>query len=42
MTECSSFATLNTTGTPGSIGVPLPWIRLELLDDFGRPKFRKG
>ena len=37
MTECSSFATLNTTGTPGSIGKPLPWIELELLDENGQP-----
>jgi carnitine-CoA ligase len=37
MTECSSFATLNTTGTPGSIGKPLPWIDLELLDEDGSP-----
>ncbi|TAL53392.1 AMP-binding protein [Pandoraea sp.] len=36
MTECSSFATLNDTGKPGSIGRPLPWLRLELLDDEGR------
>lgn len=37
MTECSSFATLNSSGTPGSIGAPLPWIRLELLDAGARP-----
>ena len=37
MTECSSFSTLNTSGTPGSIGVPLPWIGLELLDESDRP-----
>ncbi|WP_219215443.1 AMP-binding protein [Variovorax boronicumulans] len=36
MTECSSFATHNTTGTPGSIGAALPWIRVELLDAPGR------
>lgn len=36
MTEGSSFATLNATGKPGSIGRPLPWISLELLDDEGR------
>ena len=35
MTECSSFSTLNTSGTPGSIGLPLPWVGLELLDDSG-------
>ena len=37
MTECSSFATVNETDKPGSIGRPLPWIRLELLDDAGKP-----
>ncbi len=36
MTECSSFATLNTTGKPGSIGRALPWFDLELLDENGR------
>lgn len=37
MTECSSFATFNSSGTPGSIGAPLPWIGLELIDETGRP-----
>lgn len=37
MTECSSFATLNDTDTPGSIGRALPWLTLELLDDDGQP-----
>lgn len=37
MTECSSFATVNTTGKPGSIGRALPWIDLELLDENGQP-----
>ncbi len=37
MTECSSFATANATGKPGSIGRALPWIEIELLDDEGRP-----
>ncbi|MGF6774095.1 crotonobetaine/carnitine-CoA ligase [Paraburkholderia sp. GAS199] len=36
MTECSSFATLNTTNKPGSIGRALPWFELELLDENGR------
>lgn len=35
MTECSSFATLNATGKPGSIGRALPWIDLQLLDANG-------
>lgn len=37
MTECSSFATYNASGKPGSIGKPLPWISVELLDDNGQP-----
>lgn len=37
MTECSSFATINETDKPGSIGKPLPWLTLELLDDNGEP-----
>lgn len=37
MTECSSFATVNDDGTPGSIGRPLPWLTLELLDDADQP-----
>jgi crotonobetaine/carnitine-CoA ligase len=36
MTEGSSFATLNLSGTPGSIGAPLPWISLELFDEAGK------
>lgn len=35
MTECSSFATLNATGKPGSIGKALPWLHVELLDAHG-------
>jgi len=37
MTECSSFATLNASGKPGSIGRPLPWIRVHLLDENDQP-----
>lgn len=37
MTECSSFATLNSSGKPGSIGRPLPWIRLQLLGADDQP-----
>ncbi|AET93000.1 AMP-dependent synthetase and ligase [Burkholderia sp. YI23] len=37
MTECSSFATMNATGKPGSIGRALPWIGIELLDANGQP-----
>ena len=37
MTECASFATLNRSGKPGSIGKPLPWLTLALLDADGEP-----
>ena len=37
MTECSSFATVNLEGRPGSIGKPLPWLDMELVDTEGRP-----
>jgi crotonobetaine/carnitine-CoA ligase len=37
MTECSSFATVNETGKPGSIGQALPWLRVDLLDGAGHP-----
>ena len=37
MTECSSFATVNTSGKPGSIGRPLPWFTLDLLGEDGQP-----
>ncbi len=37
MTECSSFATLNRSGKPGSIGRALPWLSVELLDSDGTP-----
>lgn len=37
MTECSSFATLNRTGKPGSIGRALPWLSLELLGADAKP-----
>ena len=36
MTECSSFATFNASGKPGSIGKALPWIQVELLNDEGQ------
>ncbi|MEP7207376.1 MAG: AMP-binding protein [Casimicrobiaceae bacterium] len=37
MTEGSSFATVNVSGKPGSIGRALPWIRVELLDARDEP-----
>lgn len=37
MTEGSSFATVNLTDKPGSIGKALPWLTVELLDDNDQP-----
>ena len=37
MTECSSFTTANLDGPAGSIGRPLPWFDVTLVDDAGRP-----
>jgi crotonobetaine/carnitine-CoA ligase len=37
MTECSSFATFNASGRPGSIGKALPWMTVQLLDESGQP-----
>ena len=37
MTECSSFTTANLDGPVGSIGRPLPWFDVDLLDGAGRP-----
>lgn len=36
MTECSSFATYNTTGKPGSIGRALPWLDIQLQSFDGK------
>lgn len=36
MTECSSFATQNMSGKVGSIGKPLPYFDIGLIDDTGR------
>jgi crotonobetaine/carnitine-CoA ligase len=36
MTECASFATLNATNKPGSVGKALPWLTVELLDADNR------
>lgn len=35
MTECSSVTTLNDRGVVGSVGYPLPWFTVELLDQTG-------
>jgi crotonobetaine/carnitine-CoA ligase len=37
MTEASSLTTCNVTGVPGSVGRPLPWFTVKLLDADGRP-----
>jgi crotonobetaine/carnitine-CoA ligase len=37
MTEASSFTTFNDTGLVGSIGRPLPWFEVTLLDPAGAP-----
>ena len=36
MTECSSFTTANLDGPVGSIGKPLPWFDVALLDAAGK------
>ena len=36
MTECSSFTTANIDGTVGSIGRPLPWFDVTLVDFAGK------
>jgi crotonobetaine/carnitine-CoA ligase len=36
MTECSSFTTANLGGPVGSIGKPLPWFDVALLDAAGK------
>ncbi|MGX1787158.1 class I adenylate-forming enzyme family protein [Bosea sp. NPDC055332] len=36
MTEASSLTTCNVTGVPGSVGRPLPWFTVKLLDTDGR------
>jgi crotonobetaine/carnitine-CoA ligase len=37
MTECASITTFNDGGRVGSVGLPLPWFRVELVDPTGRP-----
>ena len=37
MTECSSFTTANLDGTVGSVGKPLPWFDVALVDLAGKP-----
>lgn len=36
MTEASSITTINTDGTPGAVGRPVPWFEVELRDAQGR------
>jgi carnitine-CoA ligase len=37
MTECSSFTTFNDNGVVGSVGRPVPWFSVDLLDENGVP-----
>ncbi len=37
MTECSSFTTANVNGIVGSVGTPLPWFDVAIVDAAGRP-----
>jgi carnitine-CoA ligase len=37
MTECSSFTTANLDGTVGSVGKPLPWFDVAVVDAAGSP-----
>jgi len=37
MTECSSFTTANLDGTVGSIGKPIPWFEVAIVDTEGNP-----
>lgn len=37
MTEASSLTTCNVTGVVGSVGRPMPWFTVKLLDGDGRP-----
>ena len=35
MTECASFATMNDIDAPGSMGRPLPWMNVDLVEADG-------
>lgn len=37
MTEAASVTTYNDRGPVGSVGRPLPWFRVDILDEQGRP-----
>lgn len=37
MTETASIASYNSDGTPGSVGQPVPWFKVEVLDEAGIP-----
>jgi len=37
MTEASSFTTINLTGVVGSVGTPVPWFDVDLVDEIGAP-----
>jgi carnitine-CoA ligase len=37
MTECSSITTMNLSGTIGSVGKPVPWLDVAIVDATGSP-----
>ncbi|WP_318913961.1 AMP-binding protein [Shinella zoogloeoides] len=37
MTESSSITTFNAAGVLGSVGTPVPWLSVEILDEQGAP-----
>jgi crotonobetaine/carnitine-CoA ligase len=37
MTECSSFTTANLDGTVGSVGKPIPWFNISIVDAQNNP-----
>ncbi|MBY3165420.1 ATP-dependent acyl-CoA ligase [Rhizobium laguerreae] len=37
MTEASSITTCNTEGVVGSVGKPMPWYAVEVIDENGQP-----
>lgn len=36
MTECSSLTSLNDEGVVGSVGRPMPWFEIDIVDESGR------
>ena len=42
MTEASSFTTFNDRGVVGSVGRPVPWLEVGVLDESGSPVAKGG